>query len=725
MAAPAVATPLAGGGSSGSSLGPWQSRALQGFARRAESCRALLGELRPSSEAVAAAAYRTPREAAATPRSARRNGAAEVSRSSSGARTERAWACRGSRGLAAQRLAKQVQLCAHLDKPEQKQVVAHSAGPDRKLSARSRDRDREGPSLIKDTKAPLDDQKEHMDQARALEERERALAERERQVAEQQRSMEQSAEELRHAERSLQALLEHERTAASAATEFQELRHHASETGLSSWSGGGGSRLSGTKARLLGGGGGGQQPLWSGGRPLARAVSGARAGTGSAGSSRPGSASASGRRRARGAARRRSGGSPGTDFARVPQALRAYAAQAALAPSSRPGPGRAALPRRCRAAPCSLEPPGRRGGGGGGGEWPRAGSPPRAAPLVADDDSADPADENLADADLAAAAADASSQPPSPFAGRRRPPLGGAGPRAAGGGPAAAAASCGAAAGGWEEDDGGTPQGSTPRGGGTPEGGRCAMPPPPPGLASHISQFAPPAPGAGSVAAAMLAEAREELGALAEAAECAAASCLESAPLAEALRSTVLRELAELEEFAAHAFVDSGEGDPGACLPRRITELRDAAAQGLLMLQGAMRHGASPPAAAAAGEGATRHGASPPGAAGAGEAAAARMRVPPPPAPLPTFAAAAALSPGASRSAPTSPASPTAAGGSTSPACSPSPQLATALGDVAADMRQALTEIRARRSGPTAPTAAAELPTSSLWQPPPPPQLFR
>lgn len=107
------------------------------------------------------------------------------------------------------------------------------------------------------------------------------------------------------------------------------------------------------------------------------------------------------------------------------------------------------------------------------------------------------------------------------------------------------------------------------------------------GLASELSEFVPPAPTASSLSAALLAETRDELETLAKAADRAAATCLASAPLAEALRSAVMRELAQIEIKQA-AMASQPDGVSDFSLHQRIIELRASAAQGLELLRGAL-----------------------------------------------------------------------------------------------------------------------------------------
>merc|ERR1711972_153198 len=92
-------------------------------------------------------------------------------------------------------------------------------------------------------------------------------------------------------------------------------------------------------------------------------------------------------------------------------------------------------------------------------------------------------------------------------------------------------------------------------------------------LAEYLSEFAPPTPSAASVTAAILAATREELGSLAQVAVRARAVCRQSAPLTEALRAEVARELAELEVSVADNGID----------PQRLAELRDAATEALTL----------------------------------------------------------------------------------------------------------------------------------------------
>jgi len=119
---------------------------------------------------------------------------------------------------------------------------------------------------------------------------------------------------------------------------------------------------------------------------------------------------------------------------------------------------------------------------------------------------------------------------------------------------------------------------------------KTPIPQAPLGLASELSEFAPPpAPTFAAISAALLAETREELDMLAKAADCAATTCLASAPLAEALRTAVMRELAQLEAKQATM---SLQADPfeEAALRQRISELRASAAQGLELLRGALKN---------------------------------------------------------------------------------------------------------------------------------------
>mmetsp|Transcript_29827 Transcript_29827/g.81848 ORF Transcript_29827/g.81848 Transcript_29827/m.81848 type:complete len:905 (+) Transcript_29827:122-2836(+) len=111
-----------------------------------------------------------------------------------------------------------------------------------------------------------------------------------------------------------------------------------------------------------------------------------------------------------------------------------------------------------------------------------------------------------------------------------------------------------------------------------------------PPLAEQISGFAPPpSPGGASVAAALLAEARDELQALAELASCAASTCHPCVPLVEALRNRALHELVGLEaEQAKLAAKGEASAAEETVLPHRILELRAASSKALTLLRSAL-----------------------------------------------------------------------------------------------------------------------------------------
>jgi len=107
---------------------------------------------------------------------------------------------------------------------------------------------------------------------------------------------------------------------------------------------------------------------------------------------------------------------------------------------------------------------------------------------------------------------------------------------------------------------------------------------PPQPLSSQLSGFALPAPPISSVAAAITSQARESLVKLAEAAARAAATCQQCAPLAEALQKAVASEAAALEA-AAKA---TGSDQDLPALQRRVDDVQNNVTQGLQMLRAAL-----------------------------------------------------------------------------------------------------------------------------------------
>lgn len=107
-------------------------------------------------------------------------------------------------------------------------------------------------------------------------------------------------------------------------------------------------------------------------------------------------------------------------------------------------------------------------------------------------------------------------------------------------------------------------------------------------LASRLAQFAPPVPpDSCTVAGTLLAEARKELRALDTTAGRAGAACLAAAPLAEVLRREAAAELTQLEVMH---WRDGGSGVALAMgvFTQRVTALRAAAAQALMLLEEAL-----------------------------------------------------------------------------------------------------------------------------------------
>lgn len=239
------------------------------------------------------------------------------------------------------------------------------------------------------------------------------------------------------------------------------------------------------------------------------------------------------------------------------------------------------------------------------------------------------------------------------------------------------------------------------------------------GVAPFAAQSAP------ALSAALLAETREELERLAKAADRAAAACAASAPLAEALREAVMREL---------ALITSSRADlDDRALKQRIDELRASAAQGLELLQGALNPAAAeeshmecevapaaPSFAAAPGslDSPQRGNASPKrvldrqGMAPMAPRAASplpcprRRQLPGTPQkqqPRSPERAQAKKSPRGQQ------AQPHARNLQSLPSGPLSPPLAVTLGDVASDMRQALSEIRIARRLPREPCALSPL----------------
>lgn len=110
-----------------------------------------------------------------------------------------------------------------------------------------------------------------------------------------------------------------------------------------------------------------------------------------------------------------------------------------------------------------------------------------------------------------------------------------------------------------------------------------------PSLALSLSAFSPPLPGPRQLAAAALVQASTELAALAEAANCAAATCPESMPLVETLCTAVAKELVVLKaEQASASSSQSLDAEAAAVLSQRISELRAATSEGLKVLRAAL-----------------------------------------------------------------------------------------------------------------------------------------
>mmetsp|Transcript_34525 Transcript_34525/g.78843 ORF Transcript_34525/g.78843 Transcript_34525/m.78843 type:complete len:603 (+) Transcript_34525:58-1866(+) len=103
-------------------------------------------------------------------------------------------------------------------------------------------------------------------------------------------------------------------------------------------------------------------------------------------------------------------------------------------------------------------------------------------------------------------------------------------------------------------------------------------------LSTQLSGFALPAPPISSVAAAMTCQARESLVMLAEAAARATGACQQCAPLATALQRAVASEVAALEA-AAQA---TGSDQDLPALQRRVDDVQNNVTQGLQMLRAAL-----------------------------------------------------------------------------------------------------------------------------------------
>jgi len=112
-------------------------------------------------------------------------------------------------------------------------------------------------------------------------------------------------------------------------------------------------------------------------------------------------------------------------------------------------------------------------------------------------------------------------------------------------------------------------------------------------LASDLSPFSPPAPGAAQLRAAAIAHAGAEVSVLVDTARRAAAIYPACAPLAEALAEAATRELQCLQREEEAVRSDSPRESTtttytSAPLPLRIAEARSATAQGLLFLHAAL-----------------------------------------------------------------------------------------------------------------------------------------